>query len=723
MALDKNRFNALFQLRFPCFEGQVYHVDLVASCTVSDETQAASLAQDFKKASSWIKTQARKDIITPILNVSDEDSAKAALSNGLLAFQSALDRRFGQIAVYTAMPIEANQNYGHLYLDPGQSPLVLCGNLYPAGMTNISRRRQQEMLVFAEQGREGTVSADDRVRAIISELRTMLEQLVERILDLKNPKKVVREAQLEDALFLKNGIENVLGTLKNSDIAIFEPDFTCCIDAGKHAQAEIASKELFAVLYHFDVQSFSGSQYTLDLFVGIPTTEAESTAGMTTKVKDEWSYAFGKVFDDYALMQMRTMSIDDATQAIWDNLPAIRKNLAKIIEIDEHELTCKVMFPSMPSVIQTASRQFERGYIRPPCFFDKNGKVTGEDSKIMFPLDLKDEPAPPTYLTLNCSGFSEERYLRTIDRAYLYLPYLTFAIMHSASKAANGLELFAATFVIGDILSKIVSLDRIELNFAKMMAFSSVHLQGRHSPQVEAPSGHQRLSYELDTLPYVLHIHIEMPESPKESLITDLFSIVTIENEMQRENIKSVVNRSVKEIIRSANHTAIHCRRGEDKSPDLLYIGYESLTEISRAIAGVLKISRNSVYTVAGCPLIRSKSERYVMQEPDADERYTPLYLRTAAQTPNGDAGYAVILIDREGCTDEDIINNIQSSDTTELQRLAEKTAFDRETDDNEESIKAIGSLYQELYHVAEGHDTQFLPVDTTIRISAHRWK
>ena len=723
MALDQNRFNALFHLYIPSRDNATFYIDLVATCHVESEAHCNSLVREFQKQSSIILQQIEQHIATPMRNCADEQKARQILSKGMEQLQQFFAARHRNISVQIAEQLTQPDGLLTLNLPQSSGLVMLCGSLYPSEMIAFDHRRPQDLLLCAEPrgAEESTEAAVARIRAVIDGLQGTLRQLVEKILEMQNPRAMVREADLKDALSLKEGIESARAQLKSAEVFIFEPDFLRIMDLREKSEKAGTLSNRFTAIFHFDVKSTAGAPRTLDLLIGVPMNGDLTVEELASKFKGEWAYACGMGFEDYALTQLRTMALEGASRAISDNLPLLRKHLAAATGFKPEEISCQIMCPSKLFVVQTAEGAFVQSHVEPRYALDDRGRISGGGATVLFPLDLGAESSPPSYLSVDCTGFTEEEYKRTIDSAYLYLPLLTASILNGAAAMTDGFNVFAAADIVRSIMLKIAPFDRVFLKFADMSALSTVRTRDDDTPPFPYDDGAQRLTYAIKTLPYVLHLHIDMEDGARARITTDIFTIVTIETEEQREQMKQIAERRWRDLTGSANHMTIRCRSQGGKTPDLLYVDCECLSSMSRRIAGILNVDPDFVHTVVASPISNPGAAQYIMQEPDADPRFVPLYLKMKSPIRGEPDCHAVILIEREDRSDADVIGAIQAQDTSELARLASLVAYDADEDYGTGADSVIGEMYQALYLAADGHEAKFFPEDSSFHISACR--
>ena len=723
MIVSEDRFNAVYKMFIPLDSDATYSINLVLTAPVESKEHRDSLSTCFTKKKSKYLSRLCEEVVASISAAQGRADAESVLEQGSRAFADYLSQDSGaQFLVLTAEPAIHFKGEISLSLPQIDNETVLIGNLYPPELSNILMEDANDMLICAlrRSDDDSAQEVNSRIRQSIRTLWDDLMELAQMLMDMETPKKVVGNANIDDVLALKDGIVEAIERLKAAQVFLVEPDVYEVVDLRpKEETLKKHENERFFAQYHFDAQTLAGAPRSLDMLVGIPL-RGEDSEDIADKFRGEWAYVLELAFDDLALTQLRTMPIDEASEAIEENLPKIRKRLSRALSYEESEVICSIMYPSRLSFFQTDG-QYEATFAAPPYKADTTGQITGTGSVILIPIDVDTSKVPPAFLSIDCEGFTEEKYKTTLDLAYLYLPLLCTTITNGISSVSSIPNTIEAAAAVRDVLRKIAPIERIRVNLADMTAISTVYLRGGKNGHAHGEDGKHHISFALNMLPYVVHIHLNLADGDDGQRTIDLFSIITIESESQRERLKQIANSHGHDIVKAIQHMAIYNREGDDASPGFLYIGGDSLEKISRQIAETLHVSPSIVYTVASSPISAVDAGRCVRQEPDYDPNYTPFFLRTNPPDGGGGERYAVLLVEREGSLDQVVTNDILTADTTTLQQLANIAAYDDGKDNDPEKGSSIGRLFQAISKLTKGRDAKFFPVDTSFLVNAGR--
>ena len=723
MILSENRFNAVYKVHIPFGNGSTYSINLILTAPIESKEQRDALSSCFSKKKRKYISKLCDEVVAAINTAQERADAEISLGQGCQVFVDYLSEDSGvQFLALTAEPAIYVTGEINLSLPQAGNQVVLVGNLYPPELSDTLMEDARDMLICALR-RPDDDSTQDVCARIRQSIRTLWDDLLDlahMLKDIETPKKIVGNAKVDDVLALKDGIVEATERLKAANVFLVEPDVYEIIDLRpKEKTLNKQENERFFALYHFDAQTLTGAPRSLDMLVGIPL-NGNNAEDIADKFRGEWAYVLELAFDDLALTQLRTMPIDEASEAIEENLPKIRKRLSKSLSYEESEVICSIMYPAKVSLFQTDGK-YEAIYAVPSRKINAAGIITATGSVILIPIDVDTSIVPPAFLSIDCEGFTEEKYKTTLDLAYLYLPQLCATITNGISSVSSIPNTIEAAAAVRDVLRKIAPIERIRVNLADMTAISTVYLRGGKNGHAHGEDGKQHVSFAINTLPYVLHIHLNMADGDAGQRTIDLFSIITIESESQREHLKQIANSHGHDIVKAVQHMAIYNREGDDTSPGFLYIGGDSLEKISKQIAKTLHVAPSIVYTVASSPISAVDARRCVRQEPDYDPNYTPFFLRTNPPDKGGSERYAVLLVEREGRPDQEVLHDVLSSDTAKLRELANIAACDDGKNNDPEKERSIGRLFQAISKLTKGRDAKFFPVDTSFLVNASR--
>ena len=723
MILSEKRFNAVYRVLIPLGNDSTYSINLIMTAPIESKEQRDALSSCFSKKKRKYISKLCDEVVAAINTAQGRDDAEIALEQGCRVFVDYLSEDSGaQFLILTAAPAIHFTGEINLSLPQEGNQVVLIGNLYPPELSDTLMKDAHDMLICASRRSDddSTQEVSARIRQSIRTLWDDLLDLAHMLKDIETPKKIVGNAKVDDVLALKDGIVEATERLKAASVFLVEPDVYEIIDLRpKEKTIKSQENERFFALYHFDAQTLTGAPRSLDMLVGIPL-NGDNAEDIADKFRGEWAHALGLAFDDLALTQLRTMPIDEASEAIEENLPIIRNRLSKSFSYEESEVICSIMYPAKVSLFQ-ADGKYEAIYAVPPHKINAAGIITGTGSVILIPIDVDTNIVPPAFLSIDCEGLTEEQYKTTLDSAYLYLPQLCATITNGMSSVSSIPGTIEAAAAVREVLRKIAPIDRIRVNLADMTAISTVYMRSGRNRKTGRDDEKQHVSFAINTLPYVLHIHLNMADGDEGQRTIDLFSIVTIESESQRDHLKQIANSHGRDIVKGIQHMAIYNREGDNNTSGFLYIDGKSLEKISKQIAEVLHVAPSIVYTVASYPIFAEDVDLCIRQEPDFDPCYTPFFLRTNPPDGSEREGYAVLLVERGSSSDQEVLHDVLTSDTTKLQQQANIAAYDDGMSNDPEKISSIGRLFQAISELTKGRDARFFPVDTSFRINASR--